>query len=127
MRRLFNRCGRYRANLCLLASGVLTNQESASVENHLANCAGCRKYYDEAKGVAAPLANWESAFSHIEPTQTVQARWAKDFQAATDPIQPPRSALIISFLDWCHGMIWPCRGIWTGFAAVWLALFAINF
>jgi hypothetical protein len=29
-------------------------------------------------------------------------------------------------LDWCKEVIWPCRRIWTGLAAVWLILLGIN-
>lgn len=127
MKRFLNGCGHHRANLCLLAGGALPNGERAVVENHLTICAGCRKYYDEVKSVTAPIANWEKAFAHIEPSQSVQARWTKDFQAAVEPVHTARFMLLITILEWCHDMIWPCRRIWTGFAAVWLVIFATNF
>jgi len=127
MRRFLNDCGHHRARLCHLAGGALPDQERASVENHLTTCAGCRKYYDEIKSLTVPLANWEKSLSHIEPATALKARWEKDFQEATRPVHPARFALLISILDWCHDMIWPCRRIWTGFAAIWLAIFAINF
>jgi anti-sigma factor RsiW len=127
MNRSLNACGHYRADLCLRASGALMDEGSAKVENHLATCGGCRKYYDEVKSVTAPLANWEKAFSHIEPNQTVQARWAKEFRAATEPVHQPRFGVSISVLDWCRDLIWPGRRIWAGFAATWLLILAVNF
>jgi len=59
MKRLFNQCGRYRRSISLLASGALPERDRDAVENHLAACAGCRKYYEEIKSVSAPLAGWE--------------------------------------------------------------------
>jgi hypothetical protein len=126
MRRFLNGCGRHRADLCLVASGALADGERAALENHLASCAGCRKYFAEVTSVTAPLANWEKTFSHIEPDTVLKSRWEKDFQAIRQPVHPARIGLIISFLGWCHDMIWPYRRIWTGFAAIWLTIFAIN-
>jgi hypothetical protein len=120
-------CGPERANLCLLASGALTDNEKAAAENHVAACAGCRQYYEEIKSVAGPLADWETSFSHLEPDQTIQTRWAKDFQATLELVRPPRSALILSIFDWCRDIIWPCRRVWTGLAAIWLAILVVNF
>src|SRR5260370_10999688 len=80
-----NRCERRRESICLLASGALPEPESREVENHLAACAGCRKYYDEIKSVAVPLANWEKNFTHIEPDPTLRTRWAKAIQASGEP------------------------------------------
>ena len=52
MKRFFDRCGRYRQSICLLASGALPKSERAGIETHLAVCADCRNYYDEIKNVA---------------------------------------------------------------------------
>jgi hypothetical protein len=40
-----------------------------------------------------------------------------------------------NFVSWCLGgsnklwleLVWPCRRIWTGLAAVWILLFIVNF
>jgi anti-sigma factor RsiW len=114
-------CGRYRADLCLLASGALGNQERDAIERHLATCADCQNYYEHVRRLTAPLAEWEKAFSHVEANQAAQARWAK---VLTGPLEEVRGARI---LDWQGAMFWPCRRIWTGFAAVWLAILAFNF
>ena len=62
MKRFFNSCGRYRRSICLLAGGALPEPEKDQIENHLAGCADCRKYYDEMQAVTVPLTNWERAF-----------------------------------------------------------------
>jgi hypothetical protein len=127
MRRFLNGCGNCRASLCLLAADALPEQERNPVENHLTNCADCRKYYEELKSVTTPLTNWEKAFSQLEPNQNARTHWAGDFQAVTAPVRPPQFTLMFSILDWCRDMIWPCRRIWTGFAAIWLMILAVDF
>jgi anti-sigma factor RsiW len=126
MRRFLNRCGGRRENLCLLAGGTLPDPERAELEIHLVTCAGCQKYYDEVKRIAAPLADWEEAFAHIATDQVLQSRWAKDFRAATRPVGPRPGTHMAPVLDWYRDVIWPRRRIWTGFAAAWAAIFAIN-
>src|SRR5579872_2469110 len=126
MKWLLNRCGRHRGNLILLAGGALPKQESTGVENHLAGCAGCRKYYDEIKRMTAPLANWERSLAHVEPDQTLRMRWTKAVQAAgkPGPVRRFAPATIVSAI-W-RELIWPCRRAWAGMAALWLVLWAVN-
>jgi anti-sigma factor RsiW len=109
-----------------MASGALPDKQRAAVDKHLATCADCRKYYEEIKSMTAPLANWEKAFSQIEPDQTVQTRWAKDFQAAIEPTPQPRIKFLMAILDWHRDMIWPCRRVWTALSAVWLVILGVN-
>ncbi len=132
MSRILNPCGEYRKNLCLLACRGLSSAPAAVIltrgrETPLqAACADCRKYYEEIQRVSVPLANWEQNFTQVEPSQAALARWEKHFAAATAPASPARFALIFSILDWVHDMIWPCRRIWAGLAAVWLVIIGIN-
>jgi hypothetical protein len=125
-----NPCRRYRRSLCLLAGGVLSGEEKIGVENHLADCADCRGYYDEIKAVTAPLAGWGRHFAHVEPTPETQSRWAKTIQAAADVNrheEPVReltfaatvgNAVRLSFQE----LVWPCRHIWAGLATVWILI-----
>jgi hypothetical protein len=126
MSRIFDACGEYRENLSLLAAGSLPPQKCPTVENHLAACVGCSKYYEEIQRVSVPLANWEQSFKHVEPTQATVARWEKDFAEAIAPNPRERFVILVSILDWVHDMIWPCRRIWAGFTAVWLVLIGVN-
>lgn len=126
MKRFFNPCGRYRRDLCLLAGGALPAPERDAIENHLAACADCRKYYDEIKAVTVPLTNWEGNFAHLQPSQTAQRRWAGAVQAASGPGLVRRPTPAMAFRDWWHDVIWPCRRIWTGMAAVWVVILAAN-
>lgn len=127
MSRIFNPCGEYRKSLCLLAAGALSPQARLEAERHAAACAGCRNYYEEIQEVSVPLANWEYSFAQVEVNQAIMARWEKDFRAAIEPRAPARFVIINLILDWVHDMIWPCRRIWAGFAAVWLVIIGINF
>ena len=127
MRRFLNGCGEHREKLCLLASGVLPKNESREVELHLVGCAACQEYYEGIKSVTEPMAGWEKTFSRVEPDETLRARWARDFQAAIEPVSARRVAVLNSILDWCRDMVWPCRRAWSATAVVWLAIFAISF
>src|SRR3954468_19251552 len=72
-------CSHHRTNLCLLASGVLAEEERTSLEHHLSTCDVCQNYYHELKRFTVPLAEWEQAYSQIEPDHEMRARWANDF------------------------------------------------
>jgi hypothetical protein len=134
MKWFWDPCRRHRANLCLLAGNALSEPETNKLTLHLAECADCRKYHDEIISVAKPLTDWETNFAHIEPTPDTQIRWAKAIQAAADVNrreQPVReltfaatvgNAVRLSFRE----LIWPCRRIWAGLAAVWILVLAVN-
>ena len=70
-------CGRQRESISLLASGALPEEEAGAVESHLAACAACRKYYEEVRGLTAPLADWERTYAFIEPSEAAQLRWSE--------------------------------------------------
>ena len=91
MRRFFNPCGRYRRSICLLAGGSLPEPEKDQIENHLAGCSDCRKYYNEMETVTVALTNWEGHFAHLQPNWTVQNRWASAIHAACRP-EPVRAS-----------------------------------
>jgi hypothetical protein len=126
MKWFLNPCRRHRQSLCLLASGLLSNQDRVGIENHLAGCADCRSYYDEIKAVTAPLAGWEKHFAHIEPDAAVHLRPAK----AVAPVGRPESihpfAPKIILRECWQQLIWPSRHIWTGLATVWILLLVAN-
>lgn len=121
-----NPCRRYRQNLCLLASGLLSETDRAGMEKHLAECIACRSYYSEIKAVIAPLAGWETHFAHIEPGGAVQSRLLK-LIASMDRPKSIRAfkPVVIIFGCW-QQLIWPCRRIWAGLAAVWVLLLVTN-
>jgi anti-sigma factor RsiW len=126
MKRFFDRCARYRAGLCLLASGALPKSQRAGIENHLAACADCKDYYDEIKKVAMPLADWEKNFAHIEPDHALQRRWAEAVQTAGElkSARPLWPALALR-TAW-RELIWPCRRTWAGLAAAWIGIAVLN-
>ena len=127
MKRFFNGCGRYRRSLCLLAGGALPEPEKDEIENHLATCADCRKYYREIQTVTGPLTNWAENFARLQPGQAVQTRWARAVLAAGGPEPVRRLTPLMAFRDWWQEVIWPCRRIWAGLAAVWVMILAGNF
>ena len=126
MKWFLNPCRRHRESLCLLASGLLPETDRARIENHLAQCAECRNYYDEIRAVTAPLAGWEKHFAHIEPGIEVQKCLAKATGRAGKPgsIRPPTPGIVL--IECWRQLIWPSRRIWAGLAAVWVLLLAAN-
>ena len=126
MKWFLNRCERHRESICILASGVLPQQERREVEKHLAACAGCRKYYDEIKLVALPLANWEEHFAHVEPDQTLRTRWAKAIQAAGEPKPNPPFSRRPTFNARWREILYPLRWHLAGMSAAWLVVALLN-
>jgi anti-sigma factor RsiW len=127
MKRFFNSCWRYRQDICLLAGGVLSEPERNQLENHLAACVNCRKYYEEMKIVTVPLSNWAGNFMHVQPRPAVQARWARAVHATSRTEAIRRLTPAIAFREWWRDVIWPCRRVWAGLAAVWVVILAGNF
>jgi anti-sigma factor RsiW len=126
VKRFFKSCGRYRRNLCLLAGGALSGPEKAAMENHLAACADCRKYFDELQAVTAPLRSWEENFSRIQPNPTIQRQWARAVQTVSRPGPVRRLTPARALLDWWQEVIWSSRRVWVGLAAVWIVLLVVN-
>jgi anti-sigma factor RsiW len=125
MKRFFN-CSEYHESLCLLASSALPESDRVEIENHLAACADCKSYYDEIRKVAVPLANWEKEFAHIAPDYALQMRWANAIRTAGEPKTIRTLSLGLALRTAWRELIWPCRRIWTGLAAAWLAILALN-
>jgi hypothetical protein len=53
-------------------------------------------------------------------------RWAKAVEAAAGPAPVRRLTPIMAICEWWHDVIWPCRRIWAGLAAVWVVILAVN-
>lgn len=126
MKRLSNECAHHRQQICLLASGVLSEAERVEVENHLSNCADCQSHFDEIKSATSPLAGWEKHFTQIEPNQAQRIRWANAIKAAGES-KPKRavSPVFVLQLLW-RELIWPVRLIWAGLAVAWVFIAIVN-
>lgn len=109
-----------------MASGALPEPERAEIENHLAACADCRKYYEELKTITESLANWERDLAHVQPGQIARSRWAGTIQSGgqSAPIRRPTPAA--GLLGWWHDVVWSSRRVWAGLAAVWVVILAGN-
>jgi anti-sigma factor RsiW len=125
MKWIRNRC-RCRADVSLLASGALREDEKSEVERHLAACHECRVYHGEIRKMTATLANWENNLTAIEATPATQTRWARVVQQADLP-SSHRQPLLKNLWRIVWGeLIWPCRHVWTGMAALWVVMLAVN-
>jgi hypothetical protein len=109
---------------------MVADRERDEIEKHLAECADCRKYHQEIRAVTGPLAKWERNFARIEPSQAARNRWVQAIDVAEGPQFFAQTGslrcLAIAIRAWCADVIWPCRRVWTGLAAVWVAILAGN-
>jgi anti-sigma factor RsiW len=110
-----------RPEASLLAAGALDPAQKEDIERHLAACADCRSYYSEIAVLSASFANWEKELSPIEATPAAQNRWRDVVRTSAPP--PKSEALIATF--W-RELILPNRFIWSSLAAIWIAMFFIN-
>ena len=126
MKWIWNRCRRRRPEICLLAGGALGQEKKIELENHLAACQECRNYYTQIKTLTAPLAGWEKNLSPIQATPAARMRWARAVQESgtTSAVRQPllKNAGRIVWRE----LIWPSRLAWTGMAALWLVMRAVN-
>jgi len=125
MKWFWTRCRR-RQEVSLLATGAVDEKERRELESHLAACEECRTYHAEITTFATPLADWEKSFSAIQATPAARRRWAGAVQQAAAP-----SAIQQPFLTALWRIVWgelirPSRYAWTGMAALWVAMLAIN-
>ena len=126
MKRFFNRCGRHRRDLCLLAAGALSEPDRDAILSHLAGCADCRKYCGEVTSVTLPLTNWSDHFDDLRPDPALQRRWARAIEAAGPPAPVRRREPAVAFRGWWREMIRPYRRVWAGLAVAWVLLLAVN-
>jgi anti-sigma factor RsiW len=140
MKWMRNRCC-CRQDISLLAADALDQEEKIALERHLAACEECRTYYSEIKLLTAPLADWERNLSAVVAAPAARMRWAKAVQEAEQVSAPNRNPnpqrlrlglrlrLRIGMGFWpivWGELIWPSRYAWTGMAALWVAMLAIN-
>lgn len=126
MKWFLNPCRRYRESVCLLASGLLPEQDRGGIESHLAVCAECQNYCDEIKALTTPLAGWEKHFAHIEPHATIHLRLAKAGTPANKPESIRSFAPKMVLRECWQQLVWPSRRIWAGLATVWILILAAN-
>jgi anti-sigma factor RsiW len=119
-------CRRQRQSLSLLAADALSETEKAQVADHLASCADCRKYFEEAKAVAVSLVKLAADGPQLQPGQCAQMRWSNAIRAAGRPGKIRRLTPAKAFGEWWHEVIWPWRRVWAGLAVVWMGILGGN-
>ena len=119
-----NSCRRHHQDLCLLASGLLSETDRTGIKKHLTQCADCRSYYDEIKTVTASLAGWERPFAHMEADAAFRSRTTTAILSANRPKRVHVPAFILR--ECWRELIWPSRRIWAGLAAAWMLILAAD-
>jgi anti-sigma factor RsiW len=128
MKRLFTSCRKQRQQLSLLAAGVLTANERAAAEAHLAACANCRRYYEAIRALSGALSSWSKTTPDMEPTPAWHDRWTRSIQpdkrgSSWQPVESP-SSIPATSITWWPALLTGRRSALAGLAGVWmLALF----
>lgn len=122
--RLFNPCAPYRQEISLLANNVLPEREKGRIEQHLAVCVDCSKYFTEIKSITATMALAQAKLAPLQPTPAARARWAAAIHAAGNPEPSRKIAPAMTLRAWYLEVIHPYRSAWTTLAAVWVLIFA---
>ncbi len=125
MKRIWHRCRR-RQDTSLLAAGGLGDDEKVELERHLAECEECRTYFVELKTLTAPLEGWEKNLAAVGATSAARTRWAKAVQNSVAPALSGRPRLQNLWHTVWGELIWPSRYAWSGMAALWVAMLALN-
>jgi anti-sigma factor RsiW len=123
---MFSSCCKYREDLCVAINGELPEENPAALERHLQACADCQKYRGEIGKLTTQLTAGGGLFRDIEPRETTQMRWAKDFERAVKPAHSTSKGAFRAFLDWSKDLVWPCRRIWAGMTAIWVVILGLN-
>jgi anti-sigma factor RsiW len=126
MNRFFDPCRRHRQDLSLLAAGALPETEKERVEIHLAECANCRKYFEEIKAMTVSLTSLAGNVPHVQPSEFARTRWSKAILAAARPEPVHQLTPAMAFREWWREVIWARRRIWAGLAAIWVIILAGN-
>ena len=126
MKQSLTPCAELRESICLLACGLLDEDAARGLKAHLANCPGCKDYYEGIRCVSENLAERAGRLDELAPSAAVEIRWRRDFETAINS-RHTAAKLSHALFDWCREIIWPHRLVWGGLAAVWLVLLAMNF
>lgn len=122
--RLFNPCAPYRQEISLLASNVLPEWEKGRIEQHLAACADCSKYFTEIKSITAAMASAQTELAPLQPTPITRTHWAAAIHAAGNQESVRKIAPAMTLRAWYLEVIYPYRSAWATLAGVWVLILA---
>jgi hypothetical protein len=91
-------CSRWREAIRLELSGASESAQMDSLQRHLANCEGCRRYADDLQRVATGLRGL--ADQRAEPSPGLRARWTQAVEQAAEPISMGQAAAAL-FARFC--------------------------
>lgn len=112
VRRFFNQCRRYKANLGLLAADALPKAERDRVEAHCEKCPSCQARLVEMRRLAAGLARDGENLPEGEPSASLRRRWMTEVR---DSGRAQKGAASPPLPVWLSG-----RGLaWSSLAALW--------
>jgi hypothetical protein len=95
---------------------VLADAEQASIRNHLATCARCRRYYEEIAALNVSLRAWNDNLRPIEATQAFHNRWTRALESQGDPSISAATTLRMGWSALFAGQ----RTTWAGLGGLWI-------
>lgn len=118
MKRLFHSCGRQRRRLSLLAGGALPESERSAAQAHLAECAECRRHFEQVLAVGRALHSLRERTPEIE----VGAAWQRRWRQALQERDRSRRSVVESPLNWWRTAMPGQRATLAGLSAVWMLI-----
>jgi anti-sigma factor RsiW len=124
MKRSFNGCQQHRKDICLWVAGALPSNEVTAIQQHLAECEGCRQFHAEIKSTTAPLTSWEKEFLHVAADSRFQARWTQAVHNVNQK-QPRHREIGEAAKNWPE-LVLTLRWHLTGLSAVWVLIIFLS-
>ena len=115
-------CGQCREAITLEAAGALSAQERLAMEQHLANCVGCRAYASEFRAMTGGLRRLSE--QPVTPDAHFRSRWTAAVKNAERPV--PWMRAIADLVDWGRLLVLRNRRFVSALAPVWLLILAFR-
>ncbi len=119
-------CRDYQVDISLLASGALSEEESAKAARHAAECPACGESLVDARRTVAALSRTRQERGNIEPSSAFHARWVEALQEAGPSHRGTALKPANHWRGFLSDLILPRPTAWGSLAALWMVILYFN-